>query len=43
MLRKQKEGIKIGEAKFVGLDNGGEFVIGYSLPFIGILRKELIA
>ncbi|MDP9291257.1 MAG: hypoxanthine phosphoribosyltransferase [Verrucomicrobiota bacterium] len=52
LLRKAKARLQPLEADYVGFDIGDEFVIGYgldyqeryrNLPFIGVLRAELIA
>lgn len=52
LLRKMKERARAVEADYVGFDIGDEFVVGYgldymekyrNLPFIGVLRKELVS
>lgn len=52
LLRKERARLQSVEADYVGFDIGDEFVVGYgldyqeryrNLPFIGVLRSELIA
>lgn len=52
LLRKSKERVRPVTADYVGFDIADEFVVGYgldyderyrNLPFIGVLRKELIS
>lgn len=51
LLRKTKERVRPVEADYIGFDIADEFVVGYgldyderyrNLPFIGVLRKELV-